>query len=172
MPRSDLRRPEVTIEPMTTLLTYSLEFRGEAVHDGDGFLLRASAPSCTHETRLAGEGIVARFLVGDCNEEAFLEGRLLLSADGRFSARVTIDFGHGHRLEGVTLDAGLLTPSADEHLHQGTATIQVVGGSGQFEGASGRITSNFVLSDTGELTDNQLGMVFLRAQPQGEARVA
>jgi hypothetical protein len=39
----------------------------------------------------------------------------------------------------------------------------VIGGSGQFEGATGKITSNFVLSDTGELTDNQLGMLFLRS---------
>jgi hypothetical protein len=55
--------------------------------------------------------------------------------------------------------------SADEHLRHGTATIHVVGGTGQFAGATGQITSNFVLSDTGELTDNQLGMVFLQTRP-------
>jgi hypothetical protein len=37
----------------------------------------------------------------------------------------------------------------------------VLGGTGQFAGATGRVTSNFVLSDTGELTDNQFGLIFL-----------
>ena len=92
-----------------------------------------------------------------------LESRLLLDRNGRFSAVVAIDFGHGHRLWGETLDAGRLTRSVDEHLHHGTAAIHVVRGSGQFAGASGEITSNFILSHTGELTDNQLGMVFLQA---------
>lgn len=36
----------------------------------------------------------------------------------------------------------------------------VAGDEGQFEGANGRITSNFFLSDTGELTENQLGVMF------------
>jgi hypothetical protein len=163
MPRSDRSTPLGTISGMSGLLRYALEFRGEAVHDGDGLLLRASAPSCTHETRLENEGIVAHFFFGDCTEEAILESRLLLGRDGTFAAVVTIDFGHGHELWGQTIDPGRLARSADEYLRHGSATIHVIGGSGQFEGATGKITSNFVLSDTGELTDNQLGMLFLRS---------
>jgi hypothetical protein len=51
--------------------------------------------------------------------------------------------------------------SADEHLRHGSAVLYVVDGTGQFDGATGQVTCNFVLSDTGDLTDNQLGMVFL-----------
>ena len=49
-------------------------------------------------------------------------------------------------------------------------SLEVVGGTGQFEAASGRIVSNFVVSDTGDLTDNQLGLVFLRVTLGGMDR--
>jgi hypothetical protein len=37
-----------------------------------------------------------------------------------------------------------------------------MGGEGALNGARGLITSNFLLSDTGELTENQLGVMFVR----------
>jgi hypothetical protein len=150
---------------MAGLLTYSLEFRGEVLGDGEGLVVQARAPSCTHETRLRNDGVVSRFFFGDCDEEAFLSARLQFERDeGTFSAIATIDFGHGHELWVQTMDRGRLSPSADTHLRHGSATLHVVGGKGQFKDASGRITSNFVVSDTGELTDNQLGMLFLRPE--------
>jgi hypothetical protein len=147
---------------MTGLLTFSLEFRGEVTEDGDGLVLRASAPSCTRETRVRHDGIAARFLFGDCDEEAFLESRLVFAGDGTFSEAATVDFCHGNVLWGRTVDDGRIVRSADRHLRHGSGTIHVVDGRGQFAGATGQITSNFVISDTGELTDNQLGMLFLR----------
>ena len=39
---------------------------------------------------------------------------------------------------------------------------RVDGGEGQFAGASGYITSNFTLSDTGDVTDNQFGVIFVK----------
>jgi hypothetical protein len=60
-----------------------------------------------------------------------------------------------------TDDDGRVNGSADEHLRHGSAVLYVVAGTGQFDGATGQVTCNFVLSDTGDLTDNQLGMVFL-----------
>jgi hypothetical protein len=151
---------------MAGLLTYTLEFRGEVSRDGCGLVMRASAPSCTHETRLQNDGIVSRFSLGDCDEEAFLNARLQFDRyEGTFAAIATIDFGHGHELWVQTMDRGQIAPSADTHLRHGSATLHVVGGKGQFKDASGRITSNFVVSDTGELTDNQLGMLFLRPEP-------
>jgi hypothetical protein len=151
---------------MSGLLTYSLEFRGEVARDGNRLVVRASAPSCTHETLLQNDGIASRFSFGDCDEEAFLNARLQFHRDdGTFAAIATIDFGHGHELWVQTMDRGRLAPSADTHLRHGSSTLHVVGGKGQFKGASGRITSNFVVSDTGELTDNQLGVLFLRPEP-------
>jgi hypothetical protein len=146
---------------MAELLTYSLEFRGEGSLDGDVFSVRAYAPSATHETRLGDDGVAARFLFDESSEEAMLEARLVLNGHGAFSAAATIDFGHGHRLYAETIEDGRLGDSADEHLRHGTAVLHAVGGAGQFEGATGRVTCNFVLSDTYEFTDIQLGLLFL-----------
>lgn len=147
---------------MKHVLTYALEFRGEAHDDGTVISMRASAPPCSHVTQLAHEGVESRFVYDDGVEEAFMESRLTLDGGGAFSAGMTLDFGHGHELHLRTLDDGRLVDSADENLRHGTAAFEVVEGTGQFEGATGRITSNFVVSDTGDLTDNQLGIVFVR----------
>jgi hypothetical protein len=147
---------------MKHVLTYALEFRGEAYDDGTEISLRASAPPCSHVTQLAHDGVESRFVYDDSAEEAFMESRLTLNGGGAFSAGMTLDFGHGHELHLRTVDAGRLVDSAEENLRHGTAAFEVVEGTGQFEGATGRITSNFVVSDTGELTDNQLGIVFVR----------
>jgi hypothetical protein len=152
---------------MSRLLTYSLEFRGEATDEDGGVVLSASAPSCIHETRLDLGGVASRFVFDEGAEEAILEAHLTFRENGYFSAAATIDFGHGHRLHVETADDGRLNGSADEHLRHGSAVLHVVSGSGQFDGATGQVTCNFVLSDTGELTDNQLGMLFLRREPAG-----
>jgi hypothetical protein len=145
------------------ILTYSLEFRGDVSEEGGTLVKRASAPPCQHMTRLQHDGVDARFLYDDGGAEAFLEARLVLNRGGTFSETVSVDFGHGHELRLRSIDDGRLADSADENLRHGTAILGVVGGTGQFEGATGRITSNFVVSHTGDLTDNQLGLVFLRA---------
>jgi hypothetical protein len=53
-----------------------------------------------------------------------------------------------------------LAPAAMPGLLHGAAAWEVDGGAGAFEGATGRIVSNFLLSDSGDLTDNQLGVLF------------
>lgn len=147
---------------MGRLLAYALEFRGEALPDDDGLVFRARAPSGTIETRVARDGVSSLHIVDDLAEEAMLQARLAFRADGSFTARTTLDFGHGHRLFIETAGEGRLGDSADEHLRHGTAVFRVAGGVGQFRGATGQVTSNFVLSDTGDLTDRQVGIVFLR----------
>lgn len=143
------------------MLTYALEFRGEVEEDAGVLRARGSAPPCTHETRLLAEGVRSALAFDDCGEEALLEAEIVLNGDSSFTETVTIDFGHGHQLWLRSVEPGRLSASADEHLRHGTAVLDVLGGTGQFAGATGRITSNFVLSDTGELTDNQFGLIFI-----------
>ena len=38
---------------------------------------------------------------------------------------------------------------------------EIDGGEGRFEGARGLITSNFLVSDSGEVVDNQFGVIFV-----------
>jgi hypothetical protein len=59
-------------------------------------------------------------------------------------------------------------PSADPDLRQGTVVWKVNGGQGHFEGASGLITSNLLLSLTGDLTENQLGVIFAPAHRESK----
>ncbi len=146
---------------MARVLTYALEFRGEVAGDGDVLVVRASATPCSHVTQIGDAGVESGFVYEDCAEEAFLQSLLSLDGNGFFAETGTVDFGHGHELHLRTTELGRLAPSAAEELRHGTAVLEVVGGTGQFEGASGRISSNFVVSDTGDLTDNQLGVIFV-----------
>jgi hypothetical protein len=73
-----------------------------------------------------------------------------------------ITFGEGeHRLRFSTIGQGYMGPSAEPNLRQGAVMWQVDGGEGQFKGAQGLITSNFILTDTGEVTDHQVGVIFV-----------
>ena len=68
-----------------------------------------------------------------------------------------------------SLGSGRLDPSPAPGLRNGTAVLEICGGTGRFDGARGRITSNFVLSDDGEITDHQLGVVFVAVEPKEES---
>jgi hypothetical protein len=143
-------------------VTYALQFRGVAAQVAPGVLsLRASAPGGALTTELGEDGVNGRY-EGSDGSEALMEARLVLR-DDRFEGAGSIRFGSDHALHFRTV-GGRLTPTPDRHLRQGAAIEEIEGGTGQFARASGRITSNFVISDTGELTDNQLGLVFLDAE--------
>jgi hypothetical protein len=139
-------------------ITYSLQFRGHTSRVDDGLRKHATAPGCALVTSLSRDGIAAGFVWAPGVEEAFLESMLAFTDDDSFEERGTIVFSRGHSLH--LRGTGQLARSADPHLRHGTATWRVTGGAGQFEDATGRVTSNFFVSDTGELTENQLGVIF------------
>jgi len=60
-----------------------------------------------------------------------------------------------------SIGAARLGRSPDPQPRFGAAVWEIEGGEGQFRGAHGRITSNFVVSDTDELTDNHFGLIFV-----------
>jgi hypothetical protein len=142
-----------------TPITYALQFRGQATAVDGGLRKQASAPSGALTTSLSRSGLEARFVWGRDDAEALFESTLAFTGDGSFEETGTIVFARGHVLR--VRGRGEVSVSPDPHLRQGTVVWAVEGGEGQFEGASGRITSNFFLSDTGELTDNQLGVIFV-----------
>ncbi len=143
---------------------YSLQFRGFAAELGAGVLdASARAPGCSLVTTVGADGVFGRFVAAGGNE-AVLESRLVLFPDGAFEETGTIAFGHAHGLRFRTLAPGWLAPSPDPDLRHGTAVWEVERGWGRLEGARGRIVSNFLLSRTGEVTDNHLGLLFLAGQ--------
>ncbi len=143
------------------LLPYSLQFRGHARMVGAHVLeIRATAPGATVVTIVGRAGLSGR-VEHAVGEEAFLESRLIVADDGALDASGTIRVGDGHLLRFRTLGTGRLGGSPDPDLRHGSVVYGIDAGEGQFAGAHGRIASNFLLSDSGELTDNQLGLVFL-----------
>lgn len=139
-------------------ITYSLQFRGHATELEAGLHKQARAPGCALVTSLSRTGVAASFVWAPGEEEAFFESTVAFADDDVFEERGTIVFSRGHvlRIDG----RGRLEPSEEEHLRHGTVVWTVSGGYGQFVGASGRVTSNFFVSDTGDLTENQLGVIF------------
>ncbi len=143
-------------------IAFSMEFRGQSTRLSPGVLTaRATAPSSALVTEVAADGLHSRLEARD-GGEAHLECRLtFLDDESRFEEVGTISFGNGNALRFRSATAGTLAPSPQPNLRHGTASWEIDGGAGSFEGARGRIVSNFLLSDTGDLTDHQLGVLFL-----------
>jgi hypothetical protein len=97
-------------------------------------------------------------------EAATVVAQLSFADEHRFDLSGEIRFGGGHSIRFRTLGRGRLDPSPDPHLRHGVAMLDVCGGTGRFDGARGRITSNFVVSADGGITDHQLGIVFIAEQ--------
>jgi len=142
-------------------IVYSLQFRGRITSLSSRVLeQRASAPSQVLITTVDANGLAGRVLPAE-SEEAVLVSRLVLADDGSFDQSGTIEFAPGHVVAFRSAGAARLNRSPDPHLRHGAAVWEVEGGEGQFRGARGRITSNFFVSDTNELTDNHFGLIFV-----------
>jgi hypothetical protein len=142
-------------------LIYSLQFRGRITSLSTRVLeQRASAPSQVLITTVDVNGLAGRVRPAG-GEEAVLVSRVVLADDGSFNQSGTIEFAPGHVLAFRSVGAARLGRSPDPDLRHGAAVWEVVGGEGQFRGAHGRITSNFLVSDTNELTDNHFGLIFV-----------
>lgn len=138
-----------------------MHFRGTSVLLSPGVLTaRATAPSGALVTRIGAAGVRSSFELAE-GEEAHLECRLTFLDEERFDEVGTISFGNGNALRFRSLGHGTIEPSADPDLRQGSATWLIDGGAGFFAHASGRVVSNFLLSETGELTDHQVAVVFV-----------
>jgi hypothetical protein len=92
---------------------------------------------------------------------ARLESELVFADATTFREHGTIVFGPDSELRFRTLGTGHLAPSATPGLRHGTVTWELDGGSGRLLGATGRITSNFTVTDEGDVADEQLGLIFL-----------
>jgi hypothetical protein len=156
---------------------FSIHFRGRSTRLSPGVLTaHATAPSCAFVTEIGEHGVHGR-IEPSPGGEAHLECRLTFLDERRFEEVGTISFGNGNTLRFRTLGDGTLAPAGTDGLRHGAAAWTIDDGAGVFAGATGRIVSNFLLSDTGDLTDHQLGVLFLRGgedaadrEPQEERR--
>jgi hypothetical protein len=127
------------------MTSYSLEFRGHATPlEPSVVLTRASAPCDAFSD----------------GGEALLEARLILLDDDEFELAGTVGFGLGDALRFRSRGRGVIEPSPEPGLRLASAICDIDGGSGALESAAGRITSTFLISDTGELTEHQVALIF------------
>jgi hypothetical protein len=146
-------------------ITYTMQFKGKAVPANDaGTVLKAntSAPSCTITTTVGPTGVNGSIQPADGGHATF-ESEVAFSNETTFQESGTITLGEGgHRLHFSTVGEGHLEASADPQLKHGSVIWKVDRGEGQFEGASGLITSNFFVSGEGEVTDHHFGVIFVK----------
>jgi hypothetical protein len=156
-------------------IIYTMQFNGQVTPVGTSSnVMKATTTgaSCTWATVVERDGLHSTLepAAGDHamfeSEVTFLGGfeSSEVTSDGEsgFKETGTITFGEGgHRLRFSTIGQGYLGPSVEPNLRQGAVVWQVDGGEGQFEGARGLITSNFTVSDAGEVTDHHIGVIFV-----------
>jgi hypothetical protein len=144
---------------------YVFQFRGSAwpKPGAEGYLIcHSEAAPVTITTTVSARGVDAeiRSLAG--SPVARFDSEVRFNPDGTFIEYGTIDFGAAGALRFSTRGVGSMAPGPDPAQRVGTILWQVDGGTGRFEGASGNITSNFMVGATGEVVDNQWGVIFLR----------
>ncbi len=141
---------------MTSPVTYALQFRGQAEESGQVARASARAPSTMLVSVVDRDGPHGHY------EEVGASEAILhvdLDADGPVSGE--IDFGGGNTLRVVAVQRCAPRATATPYLRHGAALLEVTGGTGRLATATGWIASNFLVSDTGDLTDNHLGLLFL-----------
>jgi hypothetical protein len=144
-------------------LVFALEFRGHAgAVDGSATTrsARTSAPSQSLRTVMGAEAMKTGVepLAGDA---AVLESTVERFAGGSFVEAGTITYGGMGRVSFVTAGTGTVGPSPIAGWVHGAVMWIVTGGDGQFSGARGLITSNFVASAQGEVVDNQFARLYV-----------
>jgi hypothetical protein len=145
-------------------LLYTLRFTGQAVPvAGAPNVLRAAttAPSCTITTAVRPDGVGAGIAPAEGGTATF-ESEVEFTGEGSFQERGSISFGDRHRLQFSTVGEGYLGPSATPGVQHGTVMWRVDGGTGQFDGAQGLITSNFTVGAKGEVVDHHFGLLWVR----------
>jgi hypothetical protein len=155
---------EYSDEETMAQIIYTLQFRGAAAPGGESGVMKAttSATSCRMDTTIGPDGVTGTFGPAE-GGLAYFESEVRITAPDSFTESGTITFGESdHSIRFSTVGQGHMGPSADPKQVHGCVIWRVDGGEGQFEGATGLITSNFTLSDTGDVVDHHFGVIFLK----------
>jgi hypothetical protein len=121
----------------------------------------------TGRMRPVSDGVLRR-VETELPDGARLESELLFADEVSFREQGTLSFAPGNDIRFRTLGTGQLTSSPDPGIRHGTVTWELDGGSGRFDRAAGRITSNFTVAADGAVEDAHVGLVFLVPAPQRE----
>lgn len=146
--------------------TYVLRFEGEGVPDETegGIRVRCRAHGCTIATGLGANGEIRARLQTVGSEIAELESLVIPCGESEFEESGTISFEGGKAgIRFESIGKGHIIEGAHEGLRQGTAAWRIVDGSGPFAGATGVITSNFLITEDRHIVDYQVGVIYLES---------
>jgi hypothetical protein len=144
-------------------LVYAMQFKGQAAGDAAQAMKVQSKGASSSITTIVNAGGITGGFDPAAGVEAMFESEVTLTGSNTFKEQGTIRFGDGgHLLRFITIGEGWMGPSPNPALKQGTVTWKVNGGEGQFSGADGIITSNFTVTDIGEVDDYHMGVIYLR----------
>jgi len=96
---------------------------------------------------------------GSQGEDVTFESEVVLSGDS-FLEFGRISYAGRGAVRFNTMGAGHIGPSPVSGLSYGAVDWRVIEGDGEFQGATGIITSNFTFSETGQVVDNQYARIF------------
>jgi hypothetical protein len=144
-------------------LLYAMQFKGTGGPTEEENVLQAAttAASAKIASSVGSSGLSSQIEPSD-GDSAQFRSEVRLTGETSFTETGTITFGTGNSLSFSTIGEGYLAPSPEKDLLHGSVMWRVDSGEGQFAGASGIITSNFTFSSTGEVTDNHVGVIWLR----------
>jgi hypothetical protein len=110
-----------------------------------------------------GESTRVVSIEGDGPERTAFDSSVTMTGETAFDESGTMTFADEQdRVRFSTVGEGYLGPSPEEGLLEGSVIWRIEEGEGRFTGASGLITSNFVMrAETGEVTEKQVISVFL-----------
>jgi hypothetical protein len=146
-------------------IVYAMQFKGQATPmEGNAGVINVKAVAGSASiTAIVNKGGITGGFDPAAAADATFESQLTLLAGNNFEEHGTITFGDdGHKLRFTTVGQGWMGPSPDPALKQGTVTWKLEGGEGQLNGADGVITSNFTITQDGEVTDYQMGVIYLK----------
>jgi len=146
-------------------ILYTMHFKGRTSRASpDSQLLRTigSATSCVVSTVIRGSGVETSLQASE-GDLAFLDSELRVTGPDSYREDGSITFGddNANVLWFSTLGEGHFTSSIAPGTMAGSASWKVNVGEGQFAAAQGFITSNFTLSEAGELSDFHCGLIFV-----------
>lgn len=122
--------------------------------------VKLAAASCSIATEIGKKSVKSTYRKISGGKAA-AETVLTLTGDGVFIESGTIKFGDGATwLKFNTVGQGFLGASAAKNVSAGCAVWRITEGGGQFAGASGHITGNFIVDPKGVAYDNQVAVIF------------
>jgi hypothetical protein len=142
---------------------YAMQFKGSAgPQEGKENELWAKTGSATNTIATAlGAGGPTLSIDEAAAQRASFSSNVQMFEDGEFTEDGTIDFGEAGTLQFSTIGTGWMGPSAEGGFTHGGISWKVDSGTGPLAGATGIITSNFTVSGSGEVVDNQWGALFV-----------